>query len=332
MTTANLLVPTLRPSDAAGAARSRSWDEVNAFCRATYMPYHVRPLERGSQPAAVMLSRRAGRVKASRFAYGTGVHLRDFDPEAGNILVLTTLKGAVDHHHDANPATTVAGDSFVADCARTDYWLNAAPDHLQFNLTIPHSLMEDTARKWYGFVPGNALWTRRLKFGGEGSRWRALLGYVGHTIGGPASLAPDSVSGRHLEEMICLNLLQEWAAGAGISLESGARAAAPRYVRQAEEILTAEAREAPSIGEVAHRVGVSARTLSEGFRRFRGLTPRDFLSDRRLEGLHADLLAGGSGQTVLAIASGWGFSNMGALAGAYRARFGELPSQTLSRR
>ncbi|PIE14908.1 MAG: AraC family transcriptional regulator [Rhodobacterales bacterium] len=315
-----------------GRIRSRDWDEVEEFCRATYMPYHAEPLENGTVPSATMYSQRAGRVTASRFAYGTGVHLRDFDPEAGNVLVLTTLRGAVSHHHEAHPATTCAGDSFVVDCARTDYWLNADADHLQFNFTIPHALLEETARKWFGFVPSNALWTRRVQFGGAGSRWMALLDYVAHSIGGPASDKNGDVTGRHLEEMICLNLLQEWAAGAGISLENGARAAAPHFVRRAEEILTAEAREAPAIGDVAQRVGVSARTLSEGFRRFRGMTPRAFLSDRRLEGLRADLLAASPETTVLAIASGWTFTNMGALAGTYRARFGELPSQTLARR
>ena len=36
--------------------------------------------------------------------------------------------------------------------------------------------------------------------------------------------------------------------------------------------------------------------------------------------------------TVTAIASAWGFSNFGALAGRYRARFGETPSQTRRRK
>ena len=137
--------------------------------------------------------------------------------------------------------------------------------------------------------------------------------------------------GRHLEELICLNLLQEWAAEAGVSLETGARAAAPHYVRRAEEMMTSEARIAPSIGDIAQRVGVSARTLSEGFRRFRGVTPREFLADRRLDGLRADLLAAESNRTVTEIAGSWGFVNIGALARSYRARFGETPSQTLAR-
>lgn len=95
--------------------------------------------------------------------------------------------------------------------------------------------------------------------------------------------------------------------------------------------MEAEAHEAPQIGDVAARVGVSARTLSEGFRRFRGITPRDFLAARRLEGLRADLLSADPSRTVTQIAGDWGYVNLGAMAGAYRARFNELPSQTRHR-
>lgn len=319
------------PIQHGGGTQSTDWDEIQEFCKTTYMPYRVRPLDRFSQPNSTMLSSKAGRVTASRFAYGTGVYLDEFDPEAGNILVLNTLRGNLKHQFENDPATTGAGESFVVDCSRADYWLEADPDHMQFNFTIPHHVMEEISGKWFGFVPGNELWSRRIKFGGPKSRWMFLLEYISRTLVSGLPLPANDALGRHLEELICLDLLQEWAAVAGIQLDQGARAAAPYYVRQAEEIMAAEARSAPTIGDIAERVGVSARTLSEGFRQFRGITPREFLSKRRLEGLHADLETAPSNQTVTSIASGWGYVNMGALAGTYRKRFGELPSHTLRR-
>lgn len=310
---------------------SADWDEVEDFCRRVYMPYRVRPLERHSRPDATMIAAQTGRVTMTRFAYGAGVHLDRFDPEAGNILVLNTLEGALRHQADGEAAATGAGESFVVDCSRAEYWLDADPDHMQLNLTIPHEVMEELAHRWFGFVPGDKLWTTRTKFAGPGTRWQSLLDYATRTISEQSALLSHGPLGRHLEEALCLELLMQWADCAGVSLQDGARAAAPRYVREAEEILASEAREAPTIGEVATRVGVSARTLSEGFRRFRGVTPRAFLSARRLEGLHADLQAAGEGATVSQIAGDWGFVNLGALAQAYRKRFGELPSHTLSR-
>jgi hypothetical protein len=280
-----------RPTALDPRSRSTDWDEVEAFCREVYMPYRVRPLLRLSRPDATMISARAGSVTLSRFAYGTGIHLDRFDPGAGNILVLNTLLGALRHHADIGPGETRAGESFVVDCSRSDYWLQGDPDHLQLNLTIPHRTMEQVAERWFGFVPDDRLWTRRVQFGGAGSRWLTLLDYVAGSLAADLPLPPDGGLGRQLEEMICLDLLREWAGHAGVRLDHGGRGAAPRHVRQAEEILLAEARQAPAIGEVAARVGVTARTLSEGFRRFRGMTPREWLAGQRLEGVRADLLA-----------------------------------------
>lgn len=319
------------PIGQAGRTRSADWEEVEAFCTQVYMPYRVRPLERLARPDATMISARAGRVVLTRFSYGTGIHLDRFDPAAGNILVLNTLRGALRHQTDAAPAETVAGESFVVDCSRTDYWLEGDGRHMQLNLTLPHALMEEVAERWFGFVPDDTLWTRRVKFGGPGSRWLSLLDYAARSLpGGAPTPAGDALS-RHLEELLCLELLREWAAAAGVALERGARAAAPHYVRRAEEIFTAEAREAPTVGAVAARLGISARTLSEGFRRFRGLTPRDFLAARRLEGLRAELETAPAPVSVATIAADWGFGNFGALAGHYRRRFGELPSHTRAR-
>ncbi|KEO50786.1 AraC family transcriptional regulator [Thioclava pacifica] len=324
--------------DAAGApiqhdsrTHSTDWDEVQDFCTSVYMPYRVRPLERHARPDATMISAKAGRVTMTRFAYGTGIHLDRFDPDAGNILVLNTLRGALDHQTDGGSVATGAGESFVVDCSRTEYWLEGDPDHMQLNLTIPHQVMADTAERWFGFVPDDRFWTRRVKIGGPDTAWPSLLDYAARALTRPGLVPADAAIARHIEEVLCVELLRQWAAAAGLKLEDGARSAAPGYVRRAEEILTAEAREAPVIGEVAQRVGVSARTLSAGFRQFRGVAPRDFLAARRLEGLRADLASQPGDKTVTEIAASWGFSNFGAMAGRYRARFGELPSQTRAR-
>lgn len=313
-------------------ASSTDWDEVNEFCRRVYMPYRVQTSGRLIRPQATLQRAEVERIKVTRFAYGVPVHLDRFDPEAGNILVLTTLNGALRHKEtETTAARTGAGDSFVVDCSRTDYWLDADPDHLQLNLTIPHQVMAEVAQRWFGFVPDDRLWGRRVGFGGAGSRWHMLLGYLTQTIRSAGPLMAGAPLARHLEEMLCIDLLHHWAERAGVPLQDGARAAAPRYVREAEMLMESLAQEAPTIGDVARQVGVSARTLSDGFQRFRGISPRDFLRDQRLDGLHKALLAAGPGETVTSVAGAWGYVNFGAMAGQYRARFGELPSVTLAR-
>ncbi len=312
--------------------RSRDWDEVQEFCHEVYMPYRVEPLGRRLKPDATMRSARIGRVTMTRFSYGVPIHLDTFDPDAGNIIVLNTIRGGLRHMVDAHSDTeTAAGDSFVVDCSRAEYWLDADDAHMQVNLTIPHDVVAEIAERWYGFVPDDRLWTTRLKFGGPGSSWLALMDYAARRIRAESASVADGRFAAHLEETICLELLRAWADGAGMSLETGARMAAPHYVRAAEEIIEATARDAPTVGAVAAGLGVSVRTLSEGFRRFRGITPRAFLRDRRLDGVRADLAAAPKGATVASVAADWGYVNFGALAAAYRRRFGEPPSWTLKR-
>jgi AraC-like DNA-binding protein len=311
---------------------SRDWDEVQHFCRTVYMPYRVRPLGNFLKPDATMYAAKVGRITVTRFCYGVPIHLNDFDPKAGNILVLTTMRGHLRHLVARNDtAVTGRGESFVADCSRAEYWLDGDARHLQLNLTIPHAIMEETALRWYGFVPDDSLWTARLKFGGEGTAWIALLDYMVRSIAEAPDLMAGGRIGAHIEEAICLELLRNWADRAGVDLLNGARSAAPGYVRAAEHFMDSHALRAPTVGEVAEAAGVSVRALSGAFRRFRNSSPSGYLRERRLAGVRNALSAAGPGDTVTRIAGEWGYVNFGIFARAYKTRFGELPSQTLGR-
>ncbi|MFI8932910.1 AraC family transcriptional regulator [Streptomyces sp. NPDC053474] len=78
------------------------------------------------------------------------------------------------------------------------------------------------------------------------------------------------------------------------------------------------------------RVGV--RWLQEAFRRYVGMSPMAYVRDVRLGRVREELLASGPGErSVSEVAHRWGFTHLGRFAEQYRARFGELPSQTLRR-
>ena len=311
---------------------SVDWDEVRVFCNCVYMPYSVQPLGRYHRPNATMYSAKVGRITATRFCYGVPVHLRDFDPGPGNILVLTTLQGQLRHGIDLKEsAITGAGESFVVDCSRTDYWLDGDERHLQLNLTVPHEIMEETALRWFGFIPDDRLWKAKTKFGGNGSAWVSLLDYIVKAI---AEMPDRMQSGRiaaHLEQMLCVGLLTTWAAQAGVDLEHGSGSAAPHYVRSAEAYMEENARSLPTLTEVASSAGVSVRALSGAFRRFRNMTPGAFLREQRLQGVRKDLLTSRWASSVSAIVGSWGYVNFGVFAKSYKKRFGELPSETLIR-
>jgi AraC-like DNA-binding protein len=57
-----------------------------------------------------------------------------------------------------------------------------------------------------------------------------------------------------------------------------------------------------------------------------------YLKDLRLEAVHKELLTGDNVRTIAQVAQTWQFFQLGRFAADYHSRFGELPSQTLSKR
>jgi len=100
-------------------------------------------------------------------------------------------------------------------------------------------------------------------------------------------------------------------------------------LRDAVRFIEDHAAERPSVPEIAAACGLSQRGLQDVFARTLGTSPHRFLRDHRLDGVRRELLRASGPDTVAAIADGWGFTNPGRLAVAYRDRFGEEPATTL---
>ena len=95
--------------------------------------------------------------------------------------------------------------------------------------------------------------------------------------------------------------------------------------------MTDHAASLPTMGEVAAVAGTSIRSLTAAFRKFRNYAPSDFLREQRLQGVRRDLISSEAGKTVSMVAYRWGYISLGEFAKAYKARFGERPSETLRR-
>ena len=101
---------------------------------------------------------------------------------------------------------------------------------------------------------------------------------------------------------------------------------------RAEEFLLGHLTSPISAADVAEHVGVSVRSLSRGFHDRHEMGPMAFLRERRFEAVRTALLCASTAQTsVTAIALGHGFSHLGRFSVEYRRRFGESPSDTLTR-
>ncbi|WIB59392.1 AraC family transcriptional regulator [Curtobacterium sp. MCLR17_007] len=104
-------------------------------------------------------------------------------------------------------------------------------------------------------------------------------------------------------------------------------------LRRALEFVHAHAAEAIGTPEIASAAGLSPRGLQQSLRRHLDQTPGDLLRGVRLDGAHTDLRRSDRDETSVAdIARAWGFGHLGRFSAAYRARFGELPSESLRSR
>jgi AraC-like DNA-binding protein len=114
-------------------------------------------------------------------------------------------------------------------------------------------------------------------------------------------------------------------------IANGGHDVTSKYVKKAEDILLERFREPLSMVDVANEIGVSLRTLQLSFRKFRDLTPREFLARTRMEAVRTRLSTPTDNATITSIVFDCGFSHVGRFAKAYAATYGETPSATRHR-
>lgn len=107
------------------------------------------------------------------------------------------------------------------------------------------------------------------------------------------------------------------------------RPVASWLVRRAEEYLDAHVTEAITISDVVAEYGCSRRALFNAFRKYRGYSPMQFLTESRLRAARGALQSPSPSDNVTSIAYACGFSHLGRFSAAYLRRFGESPSETL---
>jgi AraC-like DNA-binding protein len=163
-----------------------------------------------------------------------------------------------------------------------------------------------------------------------GRSWLSVLELLLADLADPDRLARVYKSHREqLERLLVTSLLR--AQRHDFSTDVRAEAA-PRRWRAVKRVVDAieEYPERPwSLNELAELAGVSGRRLQQGFHAQIGVPPMRYLQRVRLERVHRDLLDGAGQVSELSLR--WGFTHSGRFAGAYRARYGETPSETLRR-
>ncbi len=166
------------------------------------------------------------------------------------------------------------------------------------------------------FAPGMPL--------AAGPAWWAIVRFAMSLVETPATPAAVAELERAMMSMLLLTQPHDRAAEL---LDDGD--GSDRLVDDALEAIRRHHEGEVTVGSIARAVGVSERTLELAFRRRTGRTPVSHLRDARLDEVRERLLSTSAGElTIARAAAESGFGNLGRLAAAYRARFGERPSET----
>jgi AraC-like DNA-binding protein len=126
--------------------------------------------------------------------------------------------------------------------------------------------------------------------------------------------------------------LQRESAGSARGTDETSPATVVAHVKRAEAFILSNLTEHIRLDDIVAAAGVPTRTLYNGFQRFRGIGPIQWLRIQRLERARLDLAEPcDPALTVTDVANRYGASNFGRFARAYLELFGELPSETLRR-
>lgn len=104
----------------------------------------------------------------------------------------------------------------------------------------------------------------------------------------------------------------------------------PKALRLAIDYIHAHLSDNITLSDLTNVTDVAGRTLQSQFQIHLGLAPLAFVRELRMQRAR-DLLCSGRPATVTAVAHACGITHVGRFAKAYHLKYGELPSQTLSR-
>lgn len=181
--------------------------------------------------------------------------------------------------------------------------------------------------------------TKRLDFSvafdgrsGIGPALANIMAAIEAGFQGDAPLAGAPHAARRLRDALIMLVLESVPHAHSSWFERQAAAPAPWQIRRAIEFIDAHTAGPLTVQDVAEAVGIGLRSLQEGFRRHKQMSPHDYIKLARLAGVRAELLNPTSTLSIEAVARHWGFANRGHFALEYREAFGEQPSQTRRQR
>ncbi|AWK76132.1 hypothetical protein CBI38_31930 (plasmid) [Rhodococcus oxybenzonivorans] len=315
------------------AFEARHLDEARAAVGQMYYPHRLAQLTTDSDLAMSLRTVRLGPLTLGRLSYGAEVSL-DFGELENAYHVSIPLSGRVETESggETNVFTPERACIYLPHRAtRITRW---SADGIQYGIKFDRDYLEAELRAILGRPPRTPVTfdpvldlSRR-----EGASWLALVRTLTADLDEDAGLLYNPLMSRPLVQALTTGLLLAANHDHRELLVAPTPAPArPRTIKLALDAMHAHPEEPWTVSGLAELVGVSVRTLQDGFARFVGVSPVTYLRDLRLERSHQDLIQADPRHDAVAdVAYRWGFRHAGRFSAEYRRRYGQSPSQTLT--
>lgn len=247
-------------------------------------------------------------------------------------VVLALADGAADavHRGQRVPITPDRSGLFVTPGEHLD--ILGPVNTGAFVVTVEREALEAHFARLTRARPAQLQFAPRVDVAGEtGAGLMRAIQFIAGELERPASLFASPILRANAQELLLSALLTCASHEQHHQLAPSMPPVSPAYVRRAEAYITERAADAITVTDVAATLGISVRALQAGFQRYRGISPRQFLQERRLDLARQHLLRPAPAATVALIAASTGIAHVGRFSAAYRRRFGEAPKETLRR-
>ncbi len=304
-------------------------DEATSLVKDAICPHRLRVLAPASRSLAFLSSLDLGECGLASLRYGF-----DVDIDAGCIgdsyLVKWTLAGQ-GHLQSAERRLLTSRDSLVITepTERTLIHMTRQCHHLTVRVSR-RALMAALAAKLKRAPRTSLRFALEIPMDSDFARaWCDLVVHICHVSAAAPSAMADADVRRQYSRMLMEILLTAATHSHSDSLSQGSQRAEAWHVGHARDYIHAHLAEDISIADIAAKVGVTARTLQNGFRKTFNLTPVEYVRRARVEALRRALLAADETAGVTNLMTNVGIVNFGRYAQYYREQVGVSPSATL---
>ena len=315
--------------DPRGVLTADTLDEATSLVRAAICPHRLRVNEPPRKSVVFLSSLDLGACGLTSLKYGF-----DVDIDAGCIgdtyLVKWTLAGEGQLWSGDRSAITSPRSLVITEPSeRTKIRMTAQCQHLTVRVSR-RALLETLAAKLKR-PPRKALqFNLEIPMDSDFARaWCELVAHICHVSAtAPAALASEGVRKQYSRTLMEI-MLSAAPHNHSDSLDEPMNCATAWHVGRARDYVHEHLAEGISITDIAARVGVTPRTLQNGFRKAFNLTPAEYIRRARVDALHRALLAADASEGVTNLMMNVGIVNFGRYAQYYRDQIGVSPSTTL---